>query len=80
MKKGGVRTNRRYVVENGKKVIKFEIQGRRNSVWIPVVEKNKLKEDVPMIYNTIEEAEKKLKEIHKQIVGSRNAAKNKAKS
>jgi hypothetical protein len=79
MRRGGIRTQRRYVIdENGKKIIKFQIQGRRNGVWIPVVEKNKLKEDVPMIYNTIEEAEAKLKEIHKQVVGSRNASKNKA--
>ena len=75
MKRGGIRTQRKYVTENGKKIIKFEIQGRRKGVWIPIVEKNSLKEYVPMIYNTIGEAEKKLKEIHKQIVGTSNANK-----
>ncbi len=80
MKRGGIRTQRIYVEEDGKKVIKFQIQGRKNGVWIPVVERNKLKQDVPMVYNTIGEAEKKLKEIHRQITGKSNAQKNKAKS
>jgi len=80
MKRGGIRTNRKYVVEDGKKVTKFMIQGRKNGVWIPVVERNKLKQDVPLVYNTIGEAEKKLKEIHRQIIGKGNAQKNKAKS
>lgn len=80
MKRGGIRTQRIYVEEDGKKVIKFQIQGRKNNVWIPVVERNKLKQDVPMVYNTIGEAEKKLKEIYRQIVGKGNAQKNKAKS
>lgn len=80
MKRGGIRTNRKYVIEDGKKVTKFMIQGRKNGVWIPVVERNKLKQDVPLVYNTIGEAEKKLKEIHRQIIGKGNAQKNKAKS
>jgi hypothetical protein len=71
MKRGGIRTNRKYVMENGKKVTKFEIQGRKNGVWIPVVERNELKQDMPMVYNTIGEAEKKLLEIHKQIIGKK---------
>ena len=80
MKRGGVRTQRKYVIEDGKRVIKFIIQGRKNGVWIPVVEKNSLKQGVPLIYNTIGEAEKKLKEIHRQIVGKQHAPKNKTKS
>ena len=80
MKRGGIRTNRKYVIEDGKKVTKFMIQGRKNGVWIPVVERNKLKQDMPLVYNTIGEAEKKLKEIHRQIIGKGNAQKIKAKS
>jgi hypothetical protein len=80
MKRGGIRTQRKYVTEDGKKVTKFIIQGRKNGMWIPVVERNKLKQDVPLVYNTIGEAEKKLKEIHRQIIGKGNAQKTKAKS
>ena len=69
MKRGGVRTHKRYDVGmDGKRVIKYEIQGRKNGVWIPVVETGESgKERVPMIYDTLKEAETKLKEIVKQI-------------
>lgn len=81
MRRGGVRTAKKYVTdEDGNKQIKFEIQGRRNGIWIPVVEKSKTKDDNLMIYDTIKEAEKKLKEIVRQIRGKENAQKNKATS
>jgi hypothetical protein len=71
MKRGGVRTNRRYDTGvNGKRMIKYEIQGRKNGVWIPVVETDhKTKVQKPMIYDTLKEAENKLKEIVKSIKG-----------
>jgi len=55
------------VTEDGVKKIKYEIQGKRNGIWIPVVERSKTKTDVRMIYNSIGEAEKQLKKIVKQI-------------
>jgi hypothetical protein len=81
MKRGGVRTSRKYVTdEQGNRLIKFEIQGRRRGTWIPVVEtNNSTKAQTPMIYNTLKEAEIKLKEIAKSIRGE-NAKKIKAKS
>jgi hypothetical protein len=81
MKRGGVRTNRKYVTDDeGKRSIKFEIQGRKNSTWIPVVETNNhTKKQTPMIYDTLKEAETKVKEIAKSIRG-RNAQKIKTKS
>lgn len=71
MKRGGIRTNRKYTIdENGNRKIQFEIQGRKNGTWIPVVETDaKTKMQKPMIYDTIIEAEKKLKEIVKSIRG-----------
>jgi hypothetical protein len=70
MKRGNIRTVKKYVTDkDGNKKIKYEIQGRRKGVWIPVVEKSKLKTDVPMIYDTKEEAENKLMEIVKKIKG-----------
>ncbi len=71
MKRGGIRTNKKYVTEDGEKKIKFEIQGKKNGTWIPVVERdNKTGIQTPMIYNTIKEAETKLKEIVRQIRGN----------
>jgi hypothetical protein len=67
MKRGNVRTHRKYVTEDGEKKIKYEIQGKRGNLWIPVVEREKNKDAVPMIYNSIGEAEKQLKKIVKQI-------------
>lgn len=79
MRRGGIRTAKKYITdEDGNRQIKFEIQGRKNKVWIPVVEKNKTKDDNPLIYDTIKEAEKKLMEIVRQIRGRENAQKNKA--
>jgi len=70
MKRGGIRTNRKYVTENGSKKIKYEIQGRKGNIWIPVVETDSVtKQQIPMIYDTLKEAEKKLIEIHKQVIG-----------
>ena len=81
MRRGNIRTTKKYITnENGNRQIKFEIQGRKNGIWIPVVEKNKLKNNIPMIYDTIKEAEKKLKEIVRQIKGMENAKANKTKS
>lgn len=73
MKRGGIRTHRRYDVGvDGKRVIKYEIQGRKNGLWIPVVESDpETKVQKPMIYDTIKEAEDKLKEIVKSIRGKR---------
>ncbi len=69
MKRGGVRTNRKYVTEkDGTKKIKFELQGKKGKLWIPVVETID-GEQVPMLYDTIGEAEKNLKQIVKQIRG-----------
>jgi len=63
MKRGGVRTTKQYVTEeDGKKIIKYAIQGRKGKLWIPVVE-NK----IPMVYDTLKEAEEKLLEIVRQI-------------
>lgn len=73
MKRGGVRTNRKYVTDDdGKRLIKYEIQGRRKGIWIPVVETDKItKKQVPMVYDTLKEAEKKVKEIARSIKGIR---------
>jgi hypothetical protein len=71
MKRGGIRTARKYVIEDEEKRIKFEIQGKKNGTWIPVVEKDsKTGVQIPMIYDTIKEAETKLKEIVRQIRGN----------
>ena len=69
MKRGGVRTNRKYVTnDNGSRTIKYEIQGRKGKLWIPVVETDKItKKQTPMIYDTLKEAENKVKEIAKSI-------------
>lgn len=68
MKRGGVRTKKKYVEHDGEKYILWEIQGRKGKTWIPVVEKNpETKKNEPMIYSTREEAEKKLKEIVKSM-------------
>jgi hypothetical protein len=69
MKRGGIRTNRKYVTEeDGSKKIKYEIQGRKKGTWIPVVETEETtKAQIPMIYDTLKEAETKLKEIVRQI-------------
>ena len=69
MKRGGVRTNRKYITEeDGTRKIKYEIQGRKGSLWIPVVETDKTtKKQTPMIYDTLKEAEDKVKEIAKAI-------------
>lgn len=69
MKRGGVRTHRKYTtLENGMRQIKYEIQGRKNGNWIPVVETDsKTKKQTPMIYDTLKEAENKVKEIAKSI-------------
>lgn len=71
MKRGNVRTARKYVTDSeGNKTIKFEIQGKRNGVWMTVHEMDKkTKVKTPMIYDTIGEAEKQLKKIVKQIRG-----------
>ena len=82
MKRGGVRTSRKYVTDNeGNRSIKFEIQGRRRGAWIPVVETDPVsKMKMPMIYDTIKEAETKLKEIVRSLRGKGNAQKIKANS
>lgn len=68
MKRGNVRTHRKYVTEeDGTKKILYEIQGKRNGLWIPVVERSKTKANIPMIYDSIGEAEKQLKKIVKKI-------------
>jgi len=69
MKRGGVRTNRKYITnEDGTRSIKYEVQGRKGKLWIPVVETNKTtKKQTPMIYDTLKEAEEKVKEIAKSI-------------
>jgi len=67
MKRGNVRTHKKYIEEDGLRKIKYAIEGKRNGLWIPVIEKAKNKTDVPMIYDTRKEAETKLKEIVKQI-------------
>jgi hypothetical protein len=69
MKRGGIRTNKKYVTEkDGSKKIKYEIQGRRKGTWIPIVETEETtKAQIPMIYDTLKEAETKLKEIVRQI-------------
>ena len=69
MKRGNVSTAKKYVThEDGTKSIQFQIQGKRNGIWIPVVERNKeTSKDVPMVYDSLGEAEKQLKKIVKQI-------------
>lgn len=73
MKRGGIRTNRKYVTNyDGSKSINYEIQGRKNGTWIPVVETNNhTKKQVPMIYDTLKEAETRLKEIARSIRGKK---------
>ena len=73
MKRGGIRTNRKYMTnEDGTKSIKYEIQGRKNGTWIPVVETdNHTKKQTPMIYDNLKEAETKLKEIARSIRGKK---------
>lgn len=64
MKRGGIRTHKRYITKDGERYILWEIQGRRNGIWIPVVEKNKeTKKNDPLIFTTQKEAEDKLLEI-----------------
>ena len=59
MKRGGLRTKKKYVTHEGEKYILWEIQGRKGQLWIPVVEKNKeTGKKEPMIYATKEEAER----------------------
>jgi len=71
MKRGGIRTAKKYItLDNGARQIKYEIQGRKDKLWIPVVETNKkTKKQTPMIYNTLAEAETELLKIAKQIRG-----------
>ena len=71
MKRGGIRTNRKYTTdENGKHIIQYEIQGRKNKIWMPIVVTNKkTKKQEPMIYDTLGEAEIELLKIAKQIRG-----------
>jgi hypothetical protein len=71
MKRGGIRTNRKYITDkDGKRIIQYEIQGRKNKIWIPVVVINKkTKKQEPMIYDTLGEAETELLKIAKQIRG-----------
>ena len=71
MKRGGIRTVKKYItLDNGARQIKYEIQGRKDKLWIPVVETNKkTKKQTPMIYNTLAEAETELLKIAKQIRG-----------
>ena len=73
MKRGGVRTSRKYTTdEDGKRLIKYEIQGRRRGVWIPVVETDQVtKKQIPMVYDTLKEAEKKVKKIARSIRGKK---------
>ncbi len=71
MKRGNVRTNKKYITDSdGNKTIKFEIQGKRNGIWMTVHEMDKTtKVKTPMIYDTIEKAEEQLLKIVKQIKG-----------
>jgi hypothetical protein len=69
MKRGSIRTIKKYIEEDGERKIKYAIEGRRNGLWIPVVEKSKIKNDVPLIFDTKKEAEEKLKEIVKKVKG-----------
>jgi len=71
MKRGNVRTSKKYIVDSeGNKTIKYEIQGKRNGIWMTVHEMDKTtKKKTPMIYDTIEEAEKQLLKIVQQIKG-----------
>lgn len=41
MKRGNVRTAKVYLTENGKKKIKFALQGRRNGTWLQAVDGKK---------------------------------------
>jgi len=70
MKRGGIRTHRKYIEEDGERKIKFEIQGRKGQAWFPVVETDQeTKQKIPMVYDNLKEAEAKLKEIVKQVRG-----------
>jgi hypothetical protein len=71
MKRGGIRTAKKYITEkDGTKKIRYEIQGRKGKIWIPVVDgKN---DNKPMIYDSKEEAEEVLKAIVNQIRGKGN--------
>lgn len=69
MKRGSIRTAKKYVEVDGKRKIKWAVQGRKNGIWIPIVEKSKTKTDVLLEYDTRKEAEDKLKEILGRIRG-----------
>ena len=75
MKRGGIRTNRRYTTDDdGNRLIKYELQGRKNGRWISIVE-NDDGQKKTMCYETLKEAEDKLKEIVKSIKQSNSQAK-----
>jgi hypothetical protein len=69
MKRGSIRTVKKYVEVDGERKIKYAIQGRKNGIWIPIVEKSKTKNTVLLEYDTKKEAEDKLKEIIGKIKG-----------
>jgi len=69
MKRGSIRTAKKYVEVDGERKIKYAVQGKRNGIWIPIVEKDKLKKDILLEYDTREEADNKLKEILAKIKG-----------
>lgn len=69
MKRGSIRTAKKYVEVDGERKIKWVVQGRKNGIWIPIVEKSKTKDTVVLEYDTRKEAENKLKEILGKIKG-----------
>lgn len=69
MKRGGIRTHRIYTVEeSGSRTIRYGLQGKKNKLWIPIVETIDGKQEL-MVYKTLQEAEKQLKTIVRQVRG-----------
>jgi hypothetical protein len=69
MKRGGIRTHRIYTTEeDGSRTIQYGLQGKKKNIWIPIVEKIDGKQE-PMVYGTLQEAEKQLKTIVRQVRG-----------
>ena len=68
MKRGGIRTHRIYTTEkDGSRTIQYGLQGKKNKLWIPIVETINKKQEF-MIYKTLQEAEKQLKAIVKPYI------------
>lgn len=68
MKRGNIRTHKKYITKDGEKYILWEIQGRRNGVWLPVYEMNKeTQKKEPLLFSTEKEAVDTLLKMTKRL-------------